>query len=476
MLNTKLTLSLAAATVAGGLAAYKFLKPKFTPQPVAIAPDLPAELIQAAPETIYQRVKPTPAKQKTLAELTANLKSATQTVKSALKLTVVMGQGLLISGTAAVILATKALSTATGNAIKTTPESGSPFTPRWIISRNDDLIYLIGSVGVSAAFIFATFVLKIDPMLLWWLWALVLDGPHVWGTATRTYFDKVEIKNRSRLLLGSLSWFGIGAGLAALNIDLFRAFAYSWAYYHLVKQHYGFMILYKKKNNDLAKFDNFIDKALVWVGFGFPFINSLFKKDAPSVFKMAQQLVPVQFHGYVYPVTLAVFLGTLGVYVARQFFKLTASMPLDVPKHLLLASSIGLHIAVGALPYGQFAAGLLLIVATLTAYHNVQYQRLMWFHNRNKYGKGEIKETLETFGLAAYFGRNFWVYLGSGIVFTLFYRPVLLRKMRGGRYANMVEGFFWGFAFLHYYLDSKIWRVRSDKRLNQALKMDSKAA
>ena len=27
-----------------------------------------------------------------------------------------------------------------------------------------------------------------------------------------------------------------------------------WAYYHLVKQHYGFMVLYKKKNGDLATY------------------------------------------------------------------------------------------------------------------------------------------------------------------------------------------------------------------------------
>ena len=33
---------------------------------------------------------------------------------------------------------------------------------------------------------------------------------------------------------------------------IFFFIAALWAYYHLVKQHYGFMVLYKKKNNDLA--------------------------------------------------------------------------------------------------------------------------------------------------------------------------------------------------------------------------------
>jgi hypothetical protein len=31
--------------------------------------------------------------------------------------------------------------------------------------------------------------------------------------------------------------------------------------------------------------------------------------------------------------------------------------------------------------------------------------------------------------------------------------------------------FLWGVAFIHYYLDSKIWRVRRDPSVGQALKM-----
>jgi hypothetical protein len=31
--------------------------------------------------------------------------------------------------------------------------------------------------------------------------------------------------------------------------------------------------------------------------------------------------------------------------------------------------------------------------------------------------------------------------------------------------------FLWGYAFIHYYLDSKIWRVRRDPSVGKALKM-----
>ncbi len=36
-----------------------------------------------------------------------------------------------------------------------------------------------------------------------------------------------------------------------------------WAYYHVVKQHYGFMVLYKVKNRDLARLDNNLDRLFL---------------------------------------------------------------------------------------------------------------------------------------------------------------------------------------------------------------------
>src|SRR5258705_152950 len=53
---------------------------------------------------------------------------------------------------------------------------------------------------------------------------------------------------------------------------IFFFIAALWAYYHLVKQHYGFMVLYKKKNNDLAPVDNALDRLLLLFAFNYPFV------------------------------------------------------------------------------------------------------------------------------------------------------------------------------------------------------------
>src|SRR5881396_3999294 len=144
---------------------------------------------------------------------------------------------------------------------------------RWIISARDDLIWFIGSVASSYALLilYIAGVLPLIPMVAGW--AILIDAPHVFGTLSRTYFDASEWKTRKRLLLGSLLFFVVGPALVLAGAGFtFFFIAALWAYYHLVKQHYGFMVLYKKKNHDLAPVDNALDRLLLMFAFNYPFV------------------------------------------------------------------------------------------------------------------------------------------------------------------------------------------------------------
>src|SRR5204862_7491381 len=144
---------------------------------------------------------------------------------------------------------------------------------RWIINAREDLIWFIGSVASSylLLILYVTGVLPLIPMVAGW--AILIDAPHVFGTLSRTYFDKSEWRTRRRLLLGSLVFFIIGPAMVLLGAGFtFFFLAALWAYYHLVKQHYGFMVLYKKKNNDLAAVDNALDRLLLLFAFNYPFV------------------------------------------------------------------------------------------------------------------------------------------------------------------------------------------------------------
>jgi hypothetical protein len=86
---------------------------------------------------------------------------------------------------------------------------------RWIINAREDLIWFVGSVASSYALLilYVSGVLPLIPMVAGW--AILIDAPHVFGTLSRTYFDRSEWKTRKRLLLGSLLFFIVGPALVA---------------------------------------------------------------------------------------------------------------------------------------------------------------------------------------------------------------------------------------------------------------------
>jgi hypothetical protein len=114
------------------------------------------------------------------------------------------------------------------------------------------------------------------------------------------------------------------------------------------------------------------------------------------------------------------------------------------------------------------------IVALLTIYHNFQYHRLIWFHNQ-KYRRDE--GCRERHGAAALISRRLVYYVLAGVAFGVWYQvPRQLVNYAAAPEAfltQMSSGFLWGYAFVHYYLDSKIWRVRRDPSVGRALQMEA---
>ena len=369
-------------------------------------------------------------------------------------------------------------------AVRVSEQRQSPFARGWIISRRDDLIWFIGSVVASYLFLAANLWLVkvgLSVMIVTWVWALGFDGPHVFGTISRTYADTEERRKRARLYYGTLSLFLLGPLLLLLDVMLhtsifgpaFFFFASVWAYYHLVKQHYGFMILYKKKNSDLAEMDNLIDRAFILLGMTYPFVrfltHSYAARERLETMGVTMDSGPAWwFETFVF----SAFLISLALFVGRQAQRLYQRLPINLPKLLLLAACLPMHWVVLRLlePVQPAAAGALAAVATLTIYHNIQYHRIIWFHNRNKYAR----EGSPRYGAASVISKNVWTYIVFAVLFGAAYHIPHYTVVKPD---SFWMAFIWGGAFTHYYLDSKIWRVRRDKQLNDNLQMsDAKAS
>jgi hypothetical protein len=361
---------------------------------------------------------------------------------------------------------------------------------RWIISARDDLVWFVGSVAASYALLilYVGGLVPLVPMVA--LWAILIDAPHVFGTFSRTYFDRTERQHRSRLLWGSLLFFAVGPIMVLAGAGLvFFFLAALWAYYHLVKQHYGFMVLYKKKNDDLAPIDNALDRLLLLFAFNYPFVAFV----AGDSEAMAR--VPAALQSGVTTLAAILLVATIVlaiVWIGRQLQRAVTGAPLNVPKYLLLAAAIPMHwiVLLTPMPHKPIA-----IVAILTIYHNLQYHRLIWFHNK-KYSAGgtgvppvshgqdahATTELRRKHGAAELISRRLLFYVAFGILFGLIYQGprqflgyTSLRNDVGGVAHSLPTqlgiSFLWGYAFIHYYLDSKIWRVRRDPSVGKALNM-----
>ena len=326
-------------------------------------------------------------------------------------------------------------------------------TARWIISRGVDGVFVIGSAlaGYVYLLLYAAVHIPIGP--LWWIWSIGFDGTHIFATASRTYFDReARVRNR-RLFYGSLLFFfSLGPVLVLAG---WKGWLYllvgAWAYYHVIRQHYGFMVLYKVKNRDLGKLDNALDRLFLGVMLLMPPVHRFL------IHHPEELGIPWSFPRLETPMFgLIALVGA--IYLGRQWRRIRGGDAIDLPKYLLLAAVIPLHWLTFAYMSWQAA------VPTVTIVHNLQYHAIVWFHNRNRYREDAARHGR----IPAAVSRSLLAYAAIGLLFSVLYR---VPGFELGKVSDLAFGFFCGFGLTHYYLDSRIWRVRHDPGLRAALQL-----
>jgi hypothetical protein len=369
--------------------------------------------------------------------------------------------------------------------------AAAPLRAGWLVDRRHDLLSTVGGLGASLALLGLHLGAGVSGLLLWWVWVISLDGPHIFATLSRTYLDRRERSTRRKLLLGSLGWFAVGPLALGVSVllgrrlpfDLFLAFANIWAYWHVVRQHYGVMTLYQRKSRDMHPVDRRIDSLTLYVGLLAPFVSFALTH------KVARRMLGLGGEpGAELWVAQACWAATAAVgvlFAARQLQRWRAGLGVNTPKVLLLAAALGLSALLFSPPVTRQMEFLMVAVA-VTAFHNVQYHGIVWFYHRNRYhGRGVDPST---FGLASRISQRFVFYVACGVAFTLLYRALgcgfgvhpgcgtfNAQVMLGAGLSlrELVSGFILGFALHHYYLDQKIWRVSRDAGLTQDLKLSA---
>jgi hypothetical protein len=285
------------------------------------------------------------------------------------------------------------------------------------------------------------------------VWLLGVDGPHVTGTVTRTYCDKQERRRLGWLLWALVPLLFIGPLAVYVGQGaLFFLFAVCWQHYHITKQHVGFVMLWKAKNKERDATETRLDRWFLLASGVIPLALFVVKTRLP-----AGKFVNVLTIG-----SIAAFTVMTAIFVGYQIRKWRAGKAMNLPKLLLLGCLVPLQwLAFGYAtrfgPDGIVRAGM-----ALGLFHSLQYHRLMWFHNKNRY---QTPGALAKHGLAAVLAQKFGYYFAAAAGLYLI-ADILPQALFPWQW---LAASLWGIAFMHYLLDSKIWRVRGDKELAAAL-------
>jgi hypothetical protein len=276
----------------------------------------------------------------------------------------------------------------------------------------------------------------------------------------------------------------------------------------VVRQHFGIMSLYKKKNNDFAPADTRADKAILYVGllaplaayivrhpearevFGFIGDYASFPVIEESTFILSlfssQFWASLHWEHFVIFASVIAFTSVVLLFIYQQIFRYRNGLPINIPKLLFLAVLIPLY-ALICYSSAVLTAPLLAFSAFVTVYHDIQYHAIVWFYTRNRYHKPDADP--KKYGLAVKLSKNLVVFLLCGIAMGVTLRllgctfeinagcgPLVLtseQTMFGDLTTReLLLSIFIGIPLHHYFVDQYIWRPSKDKTLREDLKLN----
>jgi hypothetical protein len=282
----------------------------------------------------------------------------------------------------------------------------------WIFSPVVDLFFILGPAFlVTALAILLHEHIEIFTSVPPWLWLLLVVGvdvSHVYSTLFRTYFDRVEMRKRQALyLLTPLIAWVAGCLLYSLGSQVFwRVLAYL-AVFHFVRQQYGLMMIYGRKEEQRYKW---IDKLAIYAATVYPLIywhgnernfdwfieGDFFKFDSSAIVALA---------GLVY-------LAILFAYLSKELLLWRQQHGFNWPRNLLLFGT-ALSWLFGIVIFNNDVA----FTAINVISHGVPYLALMWIYGRNQ-AQLQGEQTSFQFRWVATIFRRKWVLIYLGVLFA----------------------------------------------------------
>ncbi|HET9056660.1 MAG TPA: hypothetical protein VFN30_07425 [Chitinophagaceae bacterium] len=341
----------------------------------------------------------------------------------------------------------------------------------WLYNAFSDGAFILSPPFLSLLIVFlfpSLFTNSAGMPEIWWVFLILLiDVAHVYSTLFRTYFDKSMQQERSQLLIIiPLLCFASGVLLYSVSYMVFwRCMAYI-AVFHFVRQQYGFMRLYGRKEIQTKLF-LWIDKITIYTATIYPII--FWHLSTPRNFNW---FVDGDFYIFKSNLLLTVAGVCYGiillVYACKEIYQVIKTKFINLPKNMVIIGTI-VSWYFGIVYFnGDMAFTLLNVVS-----HGIPYMFLIWVYGKKNYANNTKGGTF----LKKVFSKYGWL-IFLGIIFILAYSEEGLwdlfvwnenRKIFDvinaasvnidNRWLNIIVPLLAVPQLTHYVIDGFIWRI-----------------
>jgi hypothetical protein len=288
-------------------------------------------------------------------------------------------------------------------------------------------------------------------LITYFLFTALLDHPHIFQTFSRTHADPIEFARRKTLY----TWGLLGTILIGFLFVLFKIEAYLivgaalYGTWHIIRQHYGFIKIYKSLNKDTEPLDNWLDALAFFSGMFAGFFHDYSEIHGPLVIygslKVNMPSVPEEWGDWLW----SGFLVLITLVGLRQVWRAMQGKTVNIPKLLLMGASISTHYFI----FFATATPFLVAEALETAYHDVQYHGWIAHYQKKRFPKAKHL-ALKWLGAALCYG----IVVGCLEIGSLLHPESVLMWL-------FIP--FTMIVLFHYFVDGLIWRVRDDPSLRQ---------
>jgi hypothetical protein len=344
---------------------------------------------------------------------------------------------------------------------------------RWLYTRRWDLIFISLSVVLVTVpyltWLFMRDVLQIESdagrQAVNLAIAVLIGGPHMYTTFTRTAFDKSYRSKHRAIIASSLLIPLIVVTLALSNLPLLLTIFFFWASIHVLHQIVYVVESYNQKartapaKTSLTPLSKAIDFAVVLTALyplaayriaitqDFTIGPTALNDVIPNIFEQPWVVVLAFL---VFGVSLVAFIGK----TVKEFREGTA----HVPKVVFISVTVGASFIVPAMGNLDTA------FQGMNVWHSFQYLALTWYANRLREQRGELdrqpflKSISEQGHARQYYGFNLLMTFGAGILIAISF--MVLYFLLGGKWAEpsyaLETSYYIGvlsILWIHYYHD-----------------------